>query len=1093
MFCVVKNRESLGRGKIIDATGDIWTVQYFDTPANKTMDVLSVPKREVVRKKLGANTRIYFWHELTDRWQVGRVLQDMGDQVQVRFSDKNDLFLDYENIYVRCNKPIADPVDFLANVITETPQYAEARSEFLESYISQRSAAWGISALLSSVIELEPHQISVVRRILSDPSQRYLLADEVGLGKSIEAGIVIRQAILDDPREHWIVVLVPQALVYQWKLELISKFGLLDFLDISLFVLSQNSLEEIEQKLPEATLLVIDEAHHVAVGDDEASTKLYDLVKRHSKSIERLLLLSATPVLRNETGFLRMLHLLDDVVYDLEDEAGFREKINHRQVLAEAVASLDPQNVLYLDSVLDELAEKLPNDARLHELIHLLRAELLRLPEEDDPDLIESIRILRAHLSETYRLHRRILRNRRKHVVGVTPNRSGVSEMIVGGSGIGKVETLLEDWRIGASSQEDVETSGALNGIRRDCYWRMVAALLTDPREIKSICYARLTEIRSSPKDTFPGEILLLQKIHGAIDQLQWLESRLDRLKLEVPILLADSNKIIIFCSLPETADAVFESLQVTFKDEVVRHEVGDDLEDVEDGNDMPWLKFNSSNSANIIVCDRDAEEGLNLQGGKKIVIHFDLPIEPNRIEQRMGRVDRYGPGDAIHSIVLVDEDSKYQSSWFRVLDKALDVFGRSISSLQYLIEAQIQQLKHEIFLEGVEAVEQLEMVLGGVSGLVSTELKLIDQQDGLDELSQADENDFDLLFDIDSDWKGIRNSTINWACDTLLFGQFMEQSQSKSLSVDKAFRFQYKSPDQGGQATLISLSAFIDDFLGTLDFVDRRSTSKQPLSYPHLSKRQSAVASGVRLLRYGDTFVEALKSFTDNDDRGRSYAMWRRFYDGVSDTEVGMYFRFDFLIETDLEEAKTAIGNSKISLTDTARAAIKRRGDALFAPQVVQIWIDEEGQELSEEFITAYLSPSYDKVGKNGSYVDTNLKSTRLRSLIESNPDAFGNWRQRCSRMRDRAKEILSNRTALHDSKNAAIKRAHIEDEIREAQLSTRIRLLEGVEAESEREQLSTEISLNEALYNGIRKPFIRVDVAGMVILSNTPFQLIE
>ncbi len=187
MFCIVKGFESLGRAKVLDAIGENWKVEYFDSPAQIARDVRAVQKARIVSEKLGANTRIYYQHVATGQWLVGRVLQDMGDGVEVRFADKNDVFIDYEHLFVRCKKLITDPVDYLANVITETPQYAEARSGFMASYISQRGAAWGISALLSSVIELETHQINVIRRILNDPSQRYLLADEVGLGKTIEA------------------------------------------------------------------------------------------------------------------------------------------------------------------------------------------------------------------------------------------------------------------------------------------------------------------------------------------------------------------------------------------------------------------------------------------------------------------------------------------------------------------------------------------------------------------------------------------------------------------------------------------------------------------------------------------------------------------------------------------------------------------------------------------------------------------------------------------------------------------------------------------------------------------------------------------
>jgi ATP-dependent helicase HepA len=87
----------------------------------------------------------------------------------------------------------------LARQINETPMFAEARSGFVRAIIGQRAACQGMSALYSSVIELDSHQVEVVRRVLQDPAQRYLLADEVGLGKTIEAGILIRQYVHDDP------------------------------------------------------------------------------------------------------------------------------------------------------------------------------------------------------------------------------------------------------------------------------------------------------------------------------------------------------------------------------------------------------------------------------------------------------------------------------------------------------------------------------------------------------------------------------------------------------------------------------------------------------------------------------------------------------------------------------------------------------------------------------------------------------------------------------------------------------------------------------------------------------------------------------
>jgi ATP-dependent helicase HepA len=83
--------------------------------------------------------------------------------------------------------------------INETAFWHQARSEFVRHLVYQHQVNKGLPALISSSIELVPHQVAVVHRVLHDPFQRYLLADEVGLGKTIEAGALIRQFTLDEP------------------------------------------------------------------------------------------------------------------------------------------------------------------------------------------------------------------------------------------------------------------------------------------------------------------------------------------------------------------------------------------------------------------------------------------------------------------------------------------------------------------------------------------------------------------------------------------------------------------------------------------------------------------------------------------------------------------------------------------------------------------------------------------------------------------------------------------------------------------------------------------------------------------------------
>lgn len=1084
MFCKAKGFVSLGVGKVIDQVNSAYLVEYFSSPVEAKREVKRVPVGSILRYRLGANTRIYYLDSMTGYWHVGRVIEDTGVGVMIRFPDKMDALLDYADVFVRCKRTIDDPVAYLAQGITETPQFAEARSYFLASYIRQRGVAWGISSLLSSVIELEPHQIGVIRRILSDPSQRYLLADEVGLGKTIEAGVIIRQAVLDDPRNHQILVLVPSSLVSQWREELTRRFGLRDFLGDSVHVVAQEeSVATINKLLAAATMLVVDEAHHVAGATIGRLTQLFEGLKAHAATIDRVLLLSATPVLRNESGFLRMLHLLDPYMYPLDDEVRFRDKIQHRQMLAESVAMLEPQQALILDSVLDELQFKLPDDERLTELIAQLRPILEGVPDENNPALIDAIGLLRAHLSETYRLHRRILRNRRKRIQLVTPDRAGATSIDVAENQLAHLESSIETWRVGAC---EAPTAASTNELAH-FYWQLLSALLTCPDRISDLCAERLETIRRSDCTAFPGETACLKTISSAVCPGAWIDARLDRLSGLISKCLTGRTKLVIFCSEATVADAVYASLVLRHAGVVLRHAL---LDDEEDCLVSPAFQFSSQDTLRIIVCDRSAEEGLNLQGGSRLIVHFDLPIEPNRIEQRMGRVDRYGAGDPVKSFVLLDEGSRFQHHWYTLVASALGVFDRSISSLQYLIEAELPNLVSSMFAEGLDALAALTQRLGGYGGTVAKELKLIDQQDALDELMPLAEVDLGEIFDVDADWHSISDATTTWAIDSLLFTKYTEARRDTHLALDPPFRFRYQTPGNGGPATLIALSGFLDDFLGAIDYDHPKSTSRQPLSYPHCARRQTGVINSSRLMRYGDEFIEALKTFSDLDDRGRSYALWRYIRNDFSGQGLKFFFRFDFLIEASLGQAEAALALCEMK-TPTACAAMKRRGDALFPPIVDRIWVDEDGFEIPVDFASRFLDLPYDKYGSDPLYVDTNLKTVRLRALMDVSTDAFANWDVRCVRMREAAMCKLLARASLAEAKKAALARAHLEDEMRHAQLRARIQSTTGNQALLERRQLAAEQAINAGLYRGINEPSIKVDVVGVVLLSASPYPL--
>jgi ATP-dependent helicase HepA len=1108
LFCSINFAKKDGLGKVVQVEGTTGVVEYFDSPANIGAHRISVPTSVIKFERLGKNTRVFAFDDMSNQWTIGRVREDDGTGVEVRLPHKKDVYLPYDRVFVRWKRPIEDPVGFLGNFVTETPQYAEARSGFMRNYVDQRGAAFGISALLSSSIDLEPHQIEVVRRVLTDRTQRYLLADEVGLGKTIEAGIIIRQAVLDDMRGHRVIVLVPRELVAQWREQLSVRFGLSSFLDESVFVLPQEESSEVRDSSQNLSLLVIDEAHHLTASNANESVRgFFGVVREIAHRAERLLLLSATPILRNESGFLQMLNLLDPVVYPLDDLEGFRAKVSNRQALAETVAALDPSNSLFMDSVLDELSERLPNDPRLRELSLALKEMLLNLPDESDPDFRTSVRQLRAHISETYRLNRRILRNRRTQVGGLTPGRKGAELWWVESSSMHRVEAALEDWRVEAllaASKLDGEGATEL----ADFYWNAVRTLNEGPAGLSLVCSSRQLQIDSGVILPFQRERELLDAIRRAVDSDSWLSSRAERLH-EGLLRLPSEAKTVVFCSTEENADRVFSFLKDRSVN-VVRHGDGDDPDSsVSDS----WRDFLDVPKVRAIVCGQRAEEGINLQGGSKVVVHFDLPLQPNRVEQRMGRVDRYGAGNPVPSFVLVDESAPLQLAWFRILDDGLGVFDRSISSLQYLVEMEIGVLSQSLVLEGAEGFDSMRERLAGPSGAAARELRLIDQQDALDQLSPVPEQELDNLFDADADWRKIREAMMYWIGETLLFRKVNLPQANGTLSVDDTFRFQYCSPNgEVGPPTLIPLSEFHEEFLGAIDFdahTNRtrgphspltgithhlrrasRNRSSTPQSYPHVTHRTSAVKRLVRPLRYGTEFVEAIRSFCETDVRGRSYAMWRQVPGEFQPSEIRTCFRFDFMIETDLSEALKLLAQARNGSHESSRSSLARQGDTLFRPTVVQIWLDEEGDELAPEFVEKYLTPKYAKDGGDG-YVDKNL-DTYLTAFRNWSPDTFENWGHRCGRMRETAMAIVTSKPELLEQQKDSLRRALAEDEVRYAQLRTRIQSLDGREATAEAEQLALEMSLNEALHRGISSPSVKIDVAGAVFLTSEPVSLL-
>jgi len=1067
-----------GVGKLTAIQGSLARIQFFDAPGGVLPEAVEVPVSHVGRATLPAQTRVYR-RMVGGRWQVGRVLEDEGPVLFVQFPNGETVNVEADQLEVRWNRPLTDPLPMLASEATETPFLADARADFVRIVARQHHAAAGIDAVLCSAIDLVDYQFDVVRRVLTDPIQRYLLADEVGLGKTIEAAIIVRQYFIDDPSAR-AVLIVPATLVYQWRRELSARFGLGNEFGNRLHVIAHDDLDRLSQVIASAGMLVVDEAHHLSRQSTPQQRRLYALLQAHARRVPRLLLLSATPVLSNAEEFLRVLHLLDSVVFPLDDLEGFRRRIASRQVVAEVVSTLVPQNVWGLGPDLERLLENYPNDPLLVAKVGALQHVLDGFPDEETPEFLTALDDLKTHLVESYRLHRRLLRNRRASVSWATPRRAEMRTVRFTGQATATWRDRLETLRLAVAATGDLP-----NPLER-----LLLQSAVNPSASESLRLA-LTQAGLDHPDLLAQAVA----VDHAAQRLREDPSRVTALRHQVRALLeTPATQVVVFCDRSQDADRVAQALAQEFGDRVVRYEPVEVNGDGEITAPL-WEQFLSvPDRVRVLVCDVRAEEGVNLHGGRKVAVHYDLPSSPNRVEQRLGRLDRYGTGDPIVSYVLLDEANADEAAWASVLDQGWGVFSQSVASLQYLIESTAGPLAKDWVELGTEALLNQAHLLGGEDGWVQREVRQLNHQDSLDAMANREIHGMEALEDEDSNWVEWRTAFKALAVDVLQF-HWRNEAEGATPSSDTPFRMGYAYRD-AGRTTLLPLTGFIAHFLSSVDQRAAGGSARMPLTHRYAFKRQTTtsrrgLAQGMRLLRIGDPLVTSLEQFCANDDRGRAFAVWRvdRQYEVSDPSGADLYFRFDFVVRPALPTpAIQRMSDGKSESQKMHAQALARKASVFLPPLSVRLWIQGNGEveDVPSEFLTSPYSNCW-----KGTRRDFNLNAHRWRGLPAAIKSTWmRDWTGLCERQRQAALEAVRVSLQYKELVRTALESCRHERRLRRTQGEARASRLVGQAQAQELEELRQADAMYESLEAALRHPHLELDVVGAVFLAcDAPF----
>ncbi len=582
-----KTEPELGVGTLIESDDRIICIRFDSSGCTRKYTLESAPLKRLVFKP--------------------------GDKIQLKngtcliietvSESKGLLYYSGQNSIV-CEKDLSDsisfsmPLDRLFAGIIDSCKLFDMRYRLLKARAEYDASL--AKGFLGGQVELIPHQFFIAHKVTSLSIPRVLLSDETGLGKTIEACLILHKLLMTF-RVKRILVVVPESLVHQWFIEFYRKFNLsfmifneayclsLDqegqkvnpFLEHQLGILSIDFLKSKKRQAQvfdaQWDMIVIDEAHHIT--DDE---NCYGFIKKLVKKVNGLILLTATP-----------------------EQMGVKNHFRHLKLL-------DPERYFDFNTYLNETAQYQKTISTIHELI--------KKGEAVD------------HILDSYGPGRVIFRNKRSVVKGF-PKRT-----------------------------------------------------------------ARLKPLRANPSQIKSSneEFFNVSKAYDFKD---------DPRILYLVDLMKQHRKLLVICSSKEKVKAISKAVEKHASIDIARFDETMSL--LQRDRNAAW--FSKMDGAKMLICSEIGSEGRNFQFVHHLFL-FDLPLNPELLEQRIGRVDRIGQKNQIKIHVPFLEKSAYEvlAKWYM---HGLNLFEKNINGVHFIHKKFNKQLEH-IFKQSKirETIEQSEL-----------------------------------------------------------------------------------------------------------------------------------------------------------------------------------------------------------------------------------------------------------------------------------------------------------------------------------------------------------------------------------------------
>ncbi|MBS5904546.1 MAG: hypothetical protein KIC89_17885 [Acetobacteraceae bacterium] len=1007
-----------GVGVLLDIDEAFGEVEFFHSATRSTRERFETSRLQ--RAFLSPHTRVYF--RLRDeRWRMGRVrnflLEDDGSVTyEIRLPNRQEIDVPETALRARALSGAWQPAEVLALGAAETQRWFDARWPAREALIALRAAAQGLTGVASASVELVGHQLDAVRRILHDPLQRYLLADEVGLGKTIEACAVLRQTLLDDARAT-ALVLTPAALVSQWERELSERFDLLPGEGRRVHVLAHGALDE---DLPAPSLMVVDEAHKI-----EPQSSAFARLQRLAREAPKLLLLSATPPIGHEAALLALLQLLDPDRWAGESEARFAEHVARSQEYGRLLLGLRPDaSAFVLKQRIAGALALFPEDPEVARFAERFQRA------ETPADRGEACARLRQHIADTYRIHQRLIRSRRADLEGWEFQPRGPGAVRVEEDDDPALQSgllALEDWRAEAALVAESRPEAADDLGQR--YLELQRAL-----SVGELRHEELTPL-------FEGEAVLLTALAETLGggareaRAAFITAVAQRQLRFLRQPSGGAAKLVVFVSDEELAATIAESLHAAEAEQVFDGAYGKSAAEA----------FAACPGPAIAVFGPSGEEGLNLHFADAI-LHGDLPTSVSRLEQRIGRLDRFGRtrGPIRHVIVCpaAEEDTPW-SAWCDLLRDGFGIFDRPVSDLQFVlseIEAEVRRRR----LAGPQAVLDFREDL---AGLLAQHRERLDEQYAMDQLAVGRESALALaeaFEEAEADEADLQIRVGSLLATTLQFGVRRE------------------SPD-----------VFTLEWGPNTQLPERpwRSVFAPGLGRPLTWKRRLSVSRPkTALLRPGASLIDALERLLDWDDRGAAFATWRLEPGAGGPGEERLAFRLCWVIAPLNPPAE-------VLLPGEDGAALRRQAEAFLQPWTLTQHLGPDLRPIEDqawlEILQRPYQPELEPVATGGRDFNLGSRPEWLRQVIDSQTFA-----QLCAKAAEEAAASLEASGGFRARVADATARAQRELDRRAARRELR-GALDGAEA------ARRAAALDALVGDLVARPAVRLDCIGAMVVA--------